>query len=233
MNFLLGYDVNVDEINREVEDHPRIRPARHDRTRRPSAGSADRHHRMVDMCAGLVEQHGRRDDEGRLVGGDVANDDFDRLAFELGLMDDPERHEPGSPPWRSERKALSTARNHLRGRINGRARVYETPFQLVVGEHGKSLRINPIEQFALESPKRNLNKVFNTLVGSYQELGDLKSRIDLGNNPKVARSLELTHRSVETLAVMAHITHMQLVREIRALTGNLVENKDADQKLLL
>lgn len=190
---------NIEHINQTLLDLPRIRPALHDKAVQIKVKDADLNHRMIDMCHDLLGRFGLTDDSGVPKIAIIPNGDFDRIAFTYDLMADPDRLTEGTEKWHAECKMLSTNRNQLRKKLNSRARRLFPAFQVAIAEHGRSLRIVPIDQMAMDIPSRNMRKVSNQVIGSYQQIIDLLSRDDIKNNPIASMYLEMAKQNFEVL----------------------------------
>jgi hypothetical protein len=212
---------NIDHIGQTLLDHPRIRPALHDRTGSPQVQAADANHRMMDMCHELVDCFGLTNDSGALKISIIPTADFDRMAFTYELMTDPDRLERGTKQWHAERKILSSNRNQLRRKLNGRARRLFPAFQITVAEHGRTLRIVPIDQLALEIPSRGMHKIASQMVGHHQELMDMLSRDDIKGIPFAETNLVMAKQSLEVLYSYVDVTLQHAARNLDKLRKEL------------
>lgn len=190
---------NIDHINQTLFKLPRIRPVLHDRAGQPQVKAADENHRMMDMCHDLLDRFGLTDDSGAPKIAIIPNADFDRIAFTYDLLADPDRLTRGTKQWHAECKMLSTNRNQLRKKLNSRARRLFPAFQIAIAEHGRTLRIVPIDQVAMDIPSRNMRKVSNQVIGTHQLIVDLLSRDDIKNNRLASMHLEMAKENFEVL----------------------------------
>jgi hypothetical protein len=137
------------------------------------------------------------------IGNSLFVGEFDRLLFTVGLIDDPQGADIGTP----ERFRLIEERKQARVRINTVARNLPDPFQLVVEKRAELYRVEKLHAHAARAPYRRHMRIGQNIGRGHREMTaylkrqdiPLPLREELKKYQTALNVLELQHHGVQQM----------------------------------